>query len=84
MTTSDGNAESLYMQGTGQEVVSGSPGVGRWEMASGAQAGPRTLLHVLLCTPPPPHAQTPIQWFLSTSRQGTTASRNKSDLTEGL
>lgn len=28
MTTSDGNAESLYMQGTGQEVASAFPGWG--------------------------------------------------------
>lgn len=64
VTASDGNAESLYMQGTVRGGgSSGSPGVGRREMAPGAQARPRTLLPLLLCTRPLPTPNPPFSGF---------------------
>lgn len=85
VTTSDGNAESLYMQGTGQAAPRAPWGQGwRGNALREAQTGPRTPLHVLLCNSfPSPYPKTLIQRFPALSGQGT-VSRNKSGLNEGL
>lgn len=64
-TTSDGNAESLYMQGIGQLVSRALWGWGWWANSLlEAQTGPRTFPQVLLCdSPPPPYHRTLIQCF---------------------
>lgn len=84
-TTSDGNAESLYMQGIGQLVSQALWGWAWWAHSLlEAQIGPRTFPQVLLCNlSPSPHPKTLIQCFPAISGQGTVP-RNKSGLSESL
>lgn len=82
VTTSDGNAESLYMQGTGREVASSSPGVGQ-DSGERRRPGPGHFSRRCFATHFPLPAPKPLllgfQPLLGRGQCG-----NKSDLNDGL